>query len=494
MALATWLKTRMPLSKIRELRGAGVPVSIRRILTGWLIWPLAALILASTIPTYFLALNAANDAYDSALLDPVLAVANHISKDDEKVTVDLPPAALDALRIDSRDRVFIQVRGPKNEIIAGNQSLPPPPTDIPPAGFAYYDARLEDDRVRVAALHIPHPLGPVVVQAAETYVKRDKIVLDILVASVLAELAISLAALWLVWYGIGRGLAPLEKLRDDIAARSPQDLRQVLPDGKPSELVPIINAINRLLGRLKSSIDGQQRFIANAAHQLRTPLAGLKTHAELALRQPSTVELRSLLDMIAGETGRTSHMVNQLLTLARAEPEGPGASHHDPVNLHEISARAVQEWVPRALAKNVDMGFELQDAWTYGEPLLMRELLANLLENSLAYTQNGGSITVRTEERAGRAAIEVEDNGRGIPEEERERVFERFYRAKGTPGDGCGLGLAIVREIASRHHGSVEIKTPENGHGTLIRVEFPRLARETQPENAGQQSRRGNAH
>lgn len=493
MALATWLKIRMPLKKIREISDAGAPVSIRRILTGWLVWPLAALILASTIPTYFLALNAANDAYDSALLDPVLAVATHISKDEERITVDLPQVALDALRIDSRDRVFIQVRGPKNEIIAGNLHLPPPPADIPPAGFVYYDARLQDDRLRVAALHVPHALGPVVVQAAETYVKRDKIVLDILLASILAELVISLAALWLVWHGIGRGLAPLEQLRDDIAVRSPQDLRPVLPDGKPSELVPIINAINRLLGRLKSSIDGQQRFIANAAHQLRTPLAGLKTHAELALRQPSTAELRSLLEMIAGETGRTSHMVNQLLTLARAEPEEPGGSHHDPVNLHEISARAVQEWVPRALAKNVDMGFELQDAWTYGEPLLMRELLANLLENSLAYTQSGGSITVRTEEREGRAAIEVEDNGRGIPEDERERVFERFYRAKGTPGDGCGLGLAIVREIASRHHGWVEIKTPASHQGTLIRVEFPRMAREASSESTGRKSARSTA-
>jgi len=484
----------MPLNKIREMSGGSVaPVSIRRILTGWLIWPLAALILASTVPTYFLALNAANHAYDSALLDPVLAIANHISKDADKVIVNLPQVALDALRIDSRDRVFIQVRGPKNEVIAGNQRLPMPPSDIPPAGFTYYDARLQDERVRVAALHVPHPLGPVVVQAAETYVKRDKIVLDILVASILAELVISLAALWLVWYGIGRGLAPLEQLRDDIAARSPQDLRPVLPSEKPSELVPIIVAINRLLGRLKSSIDGQQRFIANAAHQLRTPLAGLKTHAELALRQPSTVELRSLLEMIAGETGRTSHLVNQLLTLARAEPEESGNLHRDPVNLHEISARAVQEWVPRALARNVDLGFELQDAWTYAEPLLMRELLANLLENSLAYTPSGGSITVRTEERAGRAAIEVEDNGRGIPDDERERVFERFYRAKGTPGDGCGLGLAIVHEIASRHRGSVEIRTPASGQGTLIRVEFPCMTREAGLEEKSPQPLQGTA-
>jgi len=488
----------MPHNRIRNIGGPAAHISIRRILTGWLVWPLAALILASTVPTYFLALNAANDAYDSSLLDPVRAVTKHISRDADEVIVNLPQAAMDMLSIGSRDRVLLQVRGPNNAIIAGNQYLPAPPTEIPPAGSIHYDALHQGERMRVAALHIPHPRGPVIVQAAETYEKRDRIVLDILVTSILAELVISLAALWLVWYGISRGLAPLEQLRDDISTRSPQDLRPVLHTGQPSELVPIINAINRLLGRLKSSIDGQQRFIANAAHQLRTPLAGLKTHAELALRQPSTVELRSLLEMIAGETGRTSHMVNQLLTLARAEPdeyaEESGNLHHDAVNLREISAHAVQEWVPRALAKNVDLGFELQDAWTRGEPLLMRELLANLLENSLAYTPSGGFITVRTEERAGCAAIEVEDNGRGIPDEERERVFERFYRAKGTPGDGCGLGLAIVREIASRHRGSVEIKTPASGRGTLIRVEFPAMTRESLLEGKTPEPSHGTTH
>jgi two-component system sensor histidine kinase TctE len=200
----------------------------------------------------------------------------------------------------------------------------------------------------------------------------------------------------------------------------------------------------------------------------------LKTHAELARREPSTAELRSLLDMIAGETQRTSHLVNQLLTLARAEPGE--AQSGQPVNLHEIVGRDVRDWVQRALAKNIDLGFELEDAWTLGEPLLLRELAANLLDNALAYTQAGGSVTLRTAVRAGETVLEVEDNGPGIPEAEREKVFERFYRVTATGGEGCGLGLSIVSEIAGRHNARVELTQPPGGQGTLIRVVFPRLA------------------
>ena len=181
--------------------------------------------------------------------------------------------------------------------------------------------------------------------------------------------------------------------------------------------------------------------------------------------------------MIAGETERTSHLVNQLLTLARAEPgEAPSGQ---PVNLHELIGRDVRGWVQRALKKNIDLGFELEDAWTLGEPLLLRELVANLLDNALSYTQQGGSVTVRTREKDDDAVLEVEDNGPGIPETERERVFERFYRIPATGGEGCGLGLSIVAEIAGRHNGRIELSESPAGRGTLLRVVFPRLAAET---------------
>ena len=453
--------------------------SLRRLLANWLLGPLAGLILLSAIPTYFVAINAAQDAYDSALLDPALAIASHIRVVGNSVEIDLPVVALDALRVDSLDRMYFQVLGPDDNRIAGNAPIPLPTSDLAaaPSDHIYYHAEIEAARVRVAALSVPHTQGRILVQVAETLIKRERLVKEMLLSTLLPELVVVIAAVALFWYGIQRGLSPLERLRREIAARSPADLRPVVEDDKPQEIRPLVGALNQLLARLNAAIDSQKRFIANAAHQLRTPLAGLKTHAALARREPDQDEMRALLDMIGSETERTSHLINQLLTLARAEPGVGPESGHDPINLHGLASRAVQEWVPRAMAKNIDLGFELEDAWTTGDALLLRELLANLLDNAVAYTEPGGTVTVRTGTRGDKALLEVEDNGPGIPEPERERVFERFYRVAGTGGEGCGLGLAIVAEIAARHDAKIEIATSAEGRGTCVRVAFKPLAR-----------------
>jgi two-component system sensor histidine kinase TctE len=455
--------------------------SLRRHLTYWLLGPLLLLVAAGTFVSYRIALSAANKAYDSSLLDPVLAIASHLKRNGTQLELDLPSIAIEALRIDTEDRVYYSVLGSGGEtLIAGTARLPAPPERLNPGEHIYYDATLEGERVRVAARAVTVDNGGgAIVQVAETLIKRDKLVLELLVASAVPQVLIAFAAVTLLWFGIGLGLRPLDRLRDEIAARSPRDLRPFSERDKPQEVHSLVDALNQLLSRLKAAIASQQRFIANAAHQLRTPLAGLKTHAELARREPSISELKPLLDMIAGETERTSHLVNQLLTLARAEPgETPSGQ---PVNLHEIVGRDVRDWVQRALAKNIDLGFELEDAWTLGEPLLLRELAANLLDNALAYTQAGGSVTLRTAVRNDESVLEVEDNGPGIPEAEREKVFERFYRVAATGGEGCGLGLSIVSEIAGRHNARVDLGQPSGGRGTLIRVVFPKLAAEAAP-------------
>src|SRR6267154_1759884 len=465
--LVTWSRIRMQ-------------ASLRWHLTSWLIGPLLLLVTAGSFVSYRIALNAATQAYDSALLDPVLAIASHLRRTGDQLELDLPSIAIEALRIDTEDRVYYQVRGPDGELIAGTPRLPAPPERLAPEEHIFYDARLEGERVRVAARAVKAEPGTAIVQVAETLVKRDKLVLELLLASTAPQLLIAFAAVALLWFSIGQGLRPLDRLRQEIAARSPRDLRPVPEQDKPQEVRPLVGALNGLLFRLNAAIESQQRFIANAAHQLRTPLAGLKTHAELARRQPSGSELKSLLDMIAGETQRTSHLVNQLLTLARAEP-GEAASGDQPVNLHETISRDLRDWVQRAVGKNIDLGFELDDAWILGEPLLLRELVANLLDNALAYTQAGGSVTVRTGARDGESVLEVEDNGPGIPEAEREKVFERFYRIAATGGEGCGLGLSIVSEIAERHGGRIDLSPPPGGRGTLIRAVFPRLAAQAVP-------------
>ncbi len=454
--------------------------SLHQLLARWLLGPLAGLIVISAIPTYFIAINAADDAYDRALLDPAIAIASHIRLIDNKIEIDLPPVALDALRIDSVDRMYFQVLGPGNARIGGNASIPLPPLSSPAtssSNTSYYYADIEGSRVRIAALGVQHERGAVLVQVAETLIKREQLVREMLLSTLVPELSIAVAAILLFWYGIRRGLEPLERLRKEIAMRSPADLRPLVEVDKPHEIRPLVAALNQLLHRLNTAIDSQTRFIANAAHQLRTPLAGLKTHAELARREPDPAETRALLEMIVAETERTSRLVNQLLTLARAEPRVGGEYVQDPVNLHEVANRAVQDWVPRAIARNIDLGFELEDAWTAGNALLLRELLANLIDNALAYTQPGGTVTVRTRVAEDKALLEVEDNGPGIPIQDRERVFERFFRVAGASGQGSGLGLSIVAEIAARHDAAVEIVTPVERRGTCVRVAFRPLAR-----------------
>lgn len=455
------------------------PDSLQRLLTRWLIGPLTGLIVLSGIPAYITAINAAQDAYDSALLDPALAIASHLHVADNMIQIDLPTVALDALRIDSVDRMFFQVLGPDNQRIAGNARIPLPPSSLATdaADHGYYETEVEAERVRVAALSVPHRHGRILVQVAETFIKRDRLTRKLLMSTLIPELFVVLAAIALFWYGIRRGLRPLDRLREEIASRSPADLRPVVEDGKPQEIRPLVSALNQLLTRLNGAVDAQKRFIANAAHQLRTPLAGLKTHAELARRDPAQGEMRALLGMIAGETERTSRLVNQLLSLARTEPGVGPVSSRNPVNLRDVASRAVQSWVPKALSRNIDLGFELEDAWILGDALLLSELLANLLDNAIAYTAPSGAVTVRTRVADGGVCLEVEDNGIGIPESERVHVFERFYRVAGAGGEGCGLGLAIVSEIADRHDAQAQIFTPSQGRGTRLRIVFRPLAR-----------------
>ncbi len=452
------------------------PSSLRQLLTRWVIGPLMALIAISILLAYFVALQAANDAYDTELLDPALALARHVVRQDDQIVLDLPPVALEALRVDTADRLYFEIVSADGRSIVGSSRIPRPPVKLGAGEREFFDANIDGRLVRVAAYAAPFEGRELLVLVAETYLKRDLLVKEILLASVLPALAIALAAIGLSLVGVARVLAPLDRVRGEILARSPRDLAPMAERDNPQEIRPLLAALNDLFRRLQAALDNQQRFIENAAHQLRTPIAGLKTHAELARRQDSPPALRDLLDMIASETDRTGHLINQLLTLARADTGGHAELARQPVNLRDVAGRAASEWVPRSVARDIDLGFELEDAWTLGEPLLLREMLANLIDNALAYTPSGGMVTVRTRGDAAHAVLEVEDNGPGIPEAERSKVFERFYRIVGTEGPGTGLGLPIVAEIAQRHEAQLELTSPDSGQGTLFRVLLPRLA------------------
>ena len=448
--------------------------SIRRRLLTYLVTALLLVILGVAVVTYVVAHRSANDAYDRSLLDPALDISEHMRVDAEGIHVDLPQNALEALVYDQVDQVIYQLRGPDGTLVAGVQDLPLP------AGLAAGDHRFADIEYRGAPMRVAALRGAngAYVQVAETLHKRHQLVAEILSAEIATMLVVGLAAIALAWVGIANGLRPLERLRNDLLARSIRDLRPLTPAPAPAEIAPVIDAFNALLAQLRDASTMQQRFVANAAHQLRTPLAGLQMHLELLLRHDLAADVRDEIDRLRGASVRASRLATQLLALARAEP---GQVHRRPLqrlDLRQVAGEAARDWAPRAVALDRDLGFQLDPAMILGDATLLPEIVNNLVDNALRYTPRGGTITVRTGYDGGRPYLAVEDNGPGIPERERGNVLERFYRLPDVPGDGSGLGLSIVKEAAERHGGAIEIGPGEGGRGTCVRVVFPPLAPE----------------
>jgi two-component system sensor histidine kinase TctE len=443
--------------------------SIRRRLFVFLIPALLLLVIGAAALTYHVALRVATSAYDRSLLDPALDIAANIRVDAKGPRLAMQAQAQQALLYDHEDDVVFQIRDSSGAVVIGDAALEAPPK-LAPGERTFFDGRFRAEPVRIAAVRSDSGMY---VQVAETLHKRNRLVWEILAAGLLPALLIAAGTLALAWTGIARGLAPLASIRMQLLRRTPHDLRPLEDDATPVEIAPAIEALNRLFAKLRESNESQQRFMANAAHQLRTPLAGLQLHLELLLRSELDPEVRTEIAGMHAATVRASHLANQLLALAKAEAsaENPAAAAN--VDLYTVADHAAQEWVQRAIARDIDLGFVLEHASVSGNALLLGELLDNLLDNALRYARQGGSVTVRCGYEAGTPYLSVEDDGPGIPRASHSRVFERFYRVPGTPGDGAGLGLAIVKEVASRHGGTVEIDSSRE-RGMRVVVRFPR--------------------
>src|SRR5467141_2583491 len=446
--------------------------SLRGQLLRLLLLPVAGILAVSSVAAYYLAREPATDAYDGALIDAGIALADRIHVRDGTLAVDLPSAAEQVLRTDQFDTIYYLVRDPSGKLIAGDAGIPPPPVaQRPQDGSVFYDATYRDTRVRAAALLAPCGGQICTITVAETTRKRDRLVREILLGSVMPQALLAVLTLALVWFGVARGLAPLERLSGEIRKLSPHDLRPIEPAQAPAETRPLIEALNQLLVQVEESNRNQQRFLANAAHQLRTPLAGLQAHTELTLAKALPAEVRAELEQVHQATIRTARLANQLLALTRAEPGARGNAAE--LNLKALAEGEADAWVHQALARDVDLGFELDWAPVQGDAFLLREALANLVHNAIEYSPRAARVTVRTGRNGTHSFLEVEDDGPGIPLPERERVLERFYRVPGTPGTGSGLGLAIVREIAAGHGAALEISHGMGGHGCRVAITFP---------------------
>jgi two-component system sensor histidine kinase TctE len=461
----------------------------------WMLMPLLLIWPVSIGVTYLIAKSIANEPFDRALEDRVTVIAQQVKEVDGEVSAELPYSARDILRADDVDNVYFQIRGAQRQMVSGDTDIPLPDEEDKPVPWSVMlrDAQMRNAEVRVAYLYVnlqpapgarPSTEGPryALVQVAETLEKRRQLANQIIKGVILPEFIILPIALTLLWFALVRGLSPLATLQEHIRSRRSDDLSPIDSRAVPEEISPLVRSLNDMLARLSQSIHSQKRFIADAAHQMKTPLAGMRMQSELAMRQSSRDEIQRSLEQLSKSSESATRLVNQLLALARAENDSPQTTSLQRTDLRSLARDTVKDWFQSALSRQIDLGFEEDetDLVVQGNATMLREMLNNMIDNALRYTQLGGRVTVRVraDTERNKVLLEVEDNGPGIAPAERGHVFERFYRVLGSEVEGSGLGLAIVREIAQRHAADIDLfNNPRSNDprfpGLLIRISLP---------------------
>ncbi|MFZ6815134.1 sensor histidine kinase [Undibacterium sp. Rencai35W] len=453
--------------------------SLRGQFLRWLLIPLVILVALNAFSVYRNALDAADLAYDRSLLSSARALAERVAIVDGKVVANVPYVALDSFETDTLGRLYYKVTGVNGEFVSGYEDLPTLPKNVPrsdiyPALVHFFHADYQGQPIRIAALLQPvyddQMRGIALIEVGETLDARRGLSRTILIDTLLRQAALVLAVALMVWVAVRFVLHPLMQLKEEVETREPTDLSDFDASLVHKEIRPLINAMNGYMARLQALISGQKRFIADASHQLRTPLTVLKTQAELALRENDVVAMRHIVQSIANTTDATVHLANRLLSLARTG-HGAAEAAMSPVALNQVVRQVCVELALPAVKKHIDLSLDAdQDIVLPGQELLLHEMVTNLLDNAIRYTPEHGriAIQVRTEvkSRSHYAVLEIEDSGPGIAMSERDKVFEPFYRAASSsqinPG-GAGLGLSIVRDIVALHQGQLRLDDGTQG-------------------------------
>lgn len=453
------------------------PSSLQRQLLILLILPLALLLVANSLLLLNQARATAGLITDHNLLASARSMAQSIHRVNGVTEVEIAPSAIELLASSERDMVYYQLRGPDGAMLAGSAELPTEDKILGIDDAFYADKVFRGQPVRIVRVNQPVPgstSGLAAITVAQTLAAREKLVRELWLKGLAQQSALVVAAAALVWFGLKRGLAPLKHLRDAMAERPTGALTRLEAPQAPAEVQPLVSALNDYIARLNLLMETQRRFVANAAHQLRTPLTLLKTQTTFGLRESTNAGKNEALSGLSTSLDHLTRLTNQLLVLARAEP---GTNHGARLNtdLVPIIHTLMQDFAPVALDRNIDFGLEqtVTELIVHGNPTLLRELMANLIDNALRYTPPCGMVTVKLAQDSGTAIFAVQDSGPGILPAERDKVFERFYRVAGTTTDGSGLGLAIVHEILATHNGTIQLATPASGTGLEAVVKLP---------------------
>lgn len=457
--------------------------SLRGQLLRWLAIPLLLVLLINAWFSYRSAVQTADLAFDRLLMGSAEAIAEDIEFKNGELLVDLPYAALELLETNINERIFYRVIGPDGGTVTGYDDLPLPPENAETVLIGDSEAMLYGNQYLGDAVHLialkkklygSGIANPVLIVVAATGDARDALSQQIQLHGLLRQGCLIAAAGFLVWLGLGRGLSPLMRLRNEVAERSVSDLTPIAKQEVPVEVHPLIDALNQHSSRIERMVTNRTRFIADATHQMRTPLAEMRTQIDYSLRQNEPALAIASLRELRGDVDRLSHLVTQLLMQARADPDSVRDHSREPLDLGALTHGTALDKVSAARRKSIDLSYMAPDqvVMVNADGLLLRELIANLVDNAIMYTQAGGSVSVRVQSSSP-VLLEVQDNGPGIDPAEREAVFERFYRGR-TQTDsaptGSGLGLSIVRDIAASHHARVELSSPDTGSGLRVRV------------------------
>ncbi|MBX7199541.1 MAG: sensor histidine kinase [Rhodospirillaceae bacterium] len=457
---------------MNELR----PDSLKRRLLIRLSVPLLGLMLLGAGLSFAAARYFAAMVHDQWLYDSAMSLASQLGYSDGEVVVDLPDEAVQMFEWDHADRIYYEIASHAGHIF-GNATVPLPPeiANGPRGpGPRYFLTQVDGVPVRAATIFAAGAGDQLTtVTVAETLAKRDAVVRHIMVAMLPLEVAFLFLASALIWFTVTTTLRSLDVLSTRLSRLDVDRLEPVSDVADvPAEVGPLVNALNHLIGRLASASEAQRRFVANAAHQLRTPLATMQVQTQRALREADPAKQALALADIQKAMVRLKHMTQQLLSLARAEHEPARTLEMHDLDVAVLVREALEPLMDAAIARMVDLGYDgpASGVWIKAEPQLLRELIANLVDNAIRYGQQGGMVTVHVTRSP--VSIAVEDDGPGIPDAERVHVTERFYRMSSSPAGGSGLGLSIASEIAARHNAQLAITTPPSGKGTMVSVTF----------------------
>jgi two-component system sensor histidine kinase TctE len=432
--------------------------------------PLILIFSASCYWDYQTAIQTSNSAHDVALGDVLFDLEELIKKQEKLAPLKLTTESENMIRSNTPDMLYFSVWDSSGAILLGDKSLPSL-DQLQNPNISFSDGLYQGAAVRIAKHRMNYHNTHLYVQVLETVKKREissqKFLAAMLAPNLITMLVVLLAVLW----GVRQGLKPLRNLEKEISQRSVNDLKEIELIQNPFELRTLLRHLNRLFELLRESNSRQQRFIADAAHQLRTPLAGLQTQIDLALGEGFFNQSLSRKENIQTATLRIEHLLNQLLSYARAENAMALKDSFKNVNLRSIAENSASIFIDKALEKNIDLGFDLSDVEVSGLAWMLQEALGNLIDNAIRYTPSKGVITVRCGHLEGTPFIEVEDNGPGIAAEELPFIFERFHHIPGSQGGGCGLGLSIVNQIAEVHNASIHFVRLE-GDGFIVRIFF----------------------